>query len=42
MVDLDVIGSVTCKKDMQRVLQWEDKLLLALNKRVADADFVCV
>lgn len=42
MVDLNVIGSVTCKKDVQRVLQWEDKFLVALNNRVPDAEFVFV
>lgn len=40
MVDLSMIGAVTCKKDVQRVLQWEEKFLIALNKRIGN--FVCV
>ena len=33
MVDLEVIGSVMCSKDLERMHGWEDLVKLALNKR---------
>jgi len=42
MVDLDVIGSVMCNKDSDRVNSWESIFRNGLHKRMEGKRFVCM
>jgi hypothetical protein len=42
MVDLDVIGSVMCNKDSDRVNNWEQIFKQGLQKRVEGHKFTCM
>jgi hypothetical protein len=42
MVNLDVIGSIMCNKDYERMHSWEQIFKLALNKRMPGRRFGCV
>jgi len=42
MVDLDVIGSVMCNKDSERVSSWESIFKNGLEKRIEGQKFTCM
>jgi hypothetical protein len=41
LVDLNLMGSITCKKDRNRMNSWENQILNGLNKLLPNHEFSC-